>query len=82
MEIKLLGRGCKTCARLEKDLKLALKDLDMDTTIIKVTEINDILSYGVMSTPALVINGKVLFAGMVPSRKALKEMIIDAKGKE
>jgi small redox-active disulfide protein 2 len=82
MEIKLLGRGCKTCERLEKDLLFAINDLHMNEEIKKITQIDDILSYGVMSTPALVINNDVIFAGRLPSRKALKEILLKAKERQ
>lgn len=75
MNIKILGTGCPNCIRLEKNVIKALKMLEIDASIEKVTEISDILSYGVMSTPALVVNEKVLFYGRVPSSEIIKEYL-------
>ncbi len=75
MNIKILGTGCPNCIRLEKNVIKALKMLEIEASIEKVTEISDILSYGVMSTPALVVNEKVLFYGRVPSSEIIKEYL-------
>ena len=75
MEIKVLGSGCPNCIKLEKNVKEALKLLGKEASVEKVTDYNDITSYGVMSTPALVVDGKVLFSGKVPNPKKLIEMI-------
>lgn len=75
MEIKILGPGCKNCELLEKVTKQAITELGLDATIEKVTEYNDILSYGVMSTPGLVIDGTVIMSGRVPTPRALRELI-------
>jgi len=76
MEIKVLGTGCASCKRLEAQVIEALKQLNLHEEVIKVTEIKDIMSYGVMSTPALVVDGKVLFSGQVPSVAKLKELLV------
>ncbi len=76
MEIKLLGSGCPNCRRLEKNLLVALEQLNIEKKIIKVTEYTEIVSFGVMSTPALVLDGKVLFAGKVPSVEKLKKYFV------
>ncbi|MFA7376021.1 MAG: thioredoxin family protein [Acholeplasmataceae bacterium] len=76
MEIKVLGTGCANCKRLEAQVIEALKQLNKSEEVIKVTEIKDIMSYGVMSTPALVVDGKVLFSGQVPSVAKLKELLV------
>ncbi len=75
MEIKVLGTGCPKCKLLEKNTEKALQALGIDAKIEKVTEVKDIIAYGVMSTPALVVDGKVLFAGRVPSDKQLQELL-------
>lgn len=75
MTIKVLGSGCPNCIRLEKNVKEALDVLKREATVEKVTEYNDIMSYGVMSTPALVVDGKVLFSGRVPNAKALVKLL-------
>ena len=75
MNLKILGKGCPACQRLEKNVVDAIAELGMEASIEKVTQIDDILSYGVMSTPALVKDGKVLFYGQVPPVIKLKEII-------
>lgn len=63
--IKVLGSGCTKCNELEDSVKKALIQLDMDITIDHVTDFSEIASYGVMTTPALVIDGKVVSYGKV-----------------
>ena len=75
MEIKILGAGCSKCDKLEKNLKKALKESDIDATIEKVEELKEIVRYGVMTTPALVINDKVVSVGKVLSAKEIKKFL-------
>ena len=75
MEIKILGTGCSKCEKLEKNLEVALKELNMDATIEKIDNLAVIVSYGVMSTPGLVIDGEVKSIGKVPKVKELKKML-------
>ncbi|HKL61647.1 MAG TPA: thioredoxin family protein [Acholeplasma sp.] len=75
MVIKVLGSGCASCVKLEKNVKEALKILSVTEEVLKVTDFSEIMAYGVMSTPALVVNEKVLFSGRVPDQKALVEML-------
>ena len=63
--IKILGSGCAKCNQLEAATKAALQQLDMDTTIDHVTDFSKIAAYGVMTTPALVVDGKVVSYGKV-----------------
>lgn len=63
--VKILGSGCKKCKELEANTKAALQQLGMDTSIDHVTDFAKIASYGVMTTPALVVNGKVVSYGKV-----------------
>lgn len=63
--IKVLGSGCAKCNQLEAATKAALEQLGMDTTIEHVTDFGQIAAYGVMSTPALVVDGKVVSMGKV-----------------
>ena len=63
--VKVLGSGCAKCNELEKNVKSALEQLGMDTTIEHVTDFNVIAAYGVMTTPALVVDGKVVSYGKV-----------------
>ncbi|NLB18915.1 MAG: thioredoxin family protein [Syntrophomonadaceae bacterium] len=79
MEIKVLGTGCPRCKQLEKDVFNALAELDMDADVEKVQDIKKIMSYKVMSTPALVVNGKVKVAGRVPRADELKKLITEER---
>ncbi len=63
--VKVLGSGCKKCNELEANTQLALTQLGMETAIEHVTDFAQIAAYGVMSTPALVVNGKVVAYGKV-----------------
>lgn len=67
MIIKVLGSGCANCQKLEALAKTAAGELGLDAEIIKVTGYPEIMSYGVMSTPALVIDERLVLAGRVPS---------------
>lgn len=75
MEIKVLGPGCANCNNLEKLVFDVLAEMNVDANVLKVTDMKEILSHGVMSTPALVINGQVKVAGFVPSKAKLMEII-------
>lgn len=75
MEIKILGPGCANCQMLLKNAMDALHELTMEANIEKVTDYKEILSYGVMSTPGLVIDGKVAVSGRVPSKDEIKEIL-------
>lgn len=65
MVIKILGSGCKNCVSLKENTEAALKDLGLEAKIIKIENMKDIVSYGVMQTPALVIDEKVVSFGKV-----------------
>ena len=67
MIIKVLGSGCANCQKLEATAKRAAEDLGLSAEFVKVTEYPEIMAYGVMSTPALVIDEKLVLAGRVPS---------------
>lgn len=75
MEIKVLGTGCPKCKALEQATQNAVAELGIDAKISKVEDIVDIMNYGVMRTPALVINEKVILSGRVPNASELKELI-------
>jgi len=76
MEIKILGTGCPKCRTLEKVTHDAVKELGIDADISKEEDIINIMNYGIMHTPGLVINGKVVLSGQVPSVKQVKEILI------
>lgn len=75
MDIKVLGAGCANCSNLEKLVFDVLAELNADADVSKVTDFKDIAAYGVMSTPALVIDGQVKLSGFVPSKAKLQEII-------
>ncbi len=75
MEIKILGTGCSKCDKLEKNIKTALKELNIEATIEKVDDLVQIVNYGVMTTPGLVIDGQIETIGKVPSVKDIKELL-------
>lgn len=75
MNIKILGGGCAKCINLERHTKEALIDLNIEASIEKVTDHKDILTYNVMSTPGLVIDGKVVSSGRVLSKGQIKRLI-------
>jgi len=74
-QIKVLGTGCATCKQLEKLVRQAVEETATDATIEKVEDIQDIIAYNVMSTPALVIDEEVRSAGRVPSIEELRQLI-------
>ncbi len=76
MEIKVLGPGCPKCKTLIKNVNDAVTDLGLDASVIKVDDIVDIMAFGVMTTPALVIDGKVVLKGFVPSVTEIKSMLV------
>jgi small redox-active disulfide protein 2 len=79
MEIKILGTGCSNCKALEKSVINALAEMDLPADVSKVEDIQKIMAYGIMRTPGLVINEKVVLAGRVPSMNELKEIIVKNK---
>lgn len=72
MDIKILGTGCSKCKTLEKNTREAVESLNIQATITKVEDIMEIIQFGVMTTPALVVNGKVEIKGRIPSVEEIK----------
>ena len=77
--VKVLGGGCAKCNALEDAVRAALTELGMDTSIDHVTDFAEIASYGVMTTPALVVDGKVVSYGKVLKKKEAKTIIQKAR---
>jgi small redox-active disulfide protein 2 len=75
MDIKVLGSGCAKCKTLEKVTREAVEQLNLDATIEKVEDIQKIIEYGVMITPALVVDGEVVLKGSVPKVDKLKVLL-------
>ena len=80
MKIEVLGPGCKNCESLEKVTKEALGRLGVDADVDKITDYGKIAAYGVMSTPALAIDGEVVLSGRVPSVGEVTELLTGAAG--
>ena len=76
MDIKILGPGCPKCKTLEKVTREAVAEAGINATIDKVEDIVKIMEYRVMHTPGLVINGKVVMSGQVPTVNQVKEILI------
>ena len=74
-KLQILGIGCAKCAKLATAAEQAAKTLGLDYQMEKVTDLNKIMSLGVMMTPALVVDGQVKVAGRVPSVEDLKKLI-------
>jgi small redox-active disulfide protein 2 len=79
MTIKVLGSGCPNCKTLEHRVHDALQQLGVQATVEKVQDIQRIATYGIMSTPGLVIDEQVVSAGRVPTVETLKELISKRK---
>ena len=75
MDIKILGTGCPKCKTLEKLTREVVEKNGVEATIGKVEDIMEIMKYGVMSTPALVIDGKVVIKGRIPSEQEIKSAL-------
>ena len=75
MDIKVLGTGCQKCLTLEKAVKNVVAENGIDADVSKVEDIVEIMGYGVMATPALVVDGKVAIKGRVPSSKEILSVL-------
>ncbi len=75
-KLQILGMGCAKCTNLAAATEQAAKTLGLEYQIEKVSDLNQIMSFGVMMTPALVVDGKVKVAGRVPSVEDIKKMLV------
>ena len=76
MEIKVLGPGCANCYKMEEIAKQAVKELGIAAEVVKITDLGDIVRHGILSTPGLIVNGKVKHSGKpLPSLDKVKELI-------
>ena len=75
MKIEVLGPGCAKCEKLMEHTKSAVEHAGIDAEVVKVTDIAEFAKYGVMITPALVVDGEVKFAGKVPGVDEIKDLI-------
>lgn len=77
MTIKILGMGCPNCKKMEQMVREVIGEINADALVEKVEDIKEIMAFGVMSTPALVVNGKVKVFGRIPNKIAIKMYIED-----
>ena len=77
MKIEILGSGCSNCERLQKLAEEAVKETGTPASVEKVSDMQKILGYGVMRTPAIVVNGKVKAMGRVPGKDEIRKFIQD-----
>jgi len=75
MNVKVLGPGCANCKATVALIEQVAKDKGLDVTVEKVEELRDIMSYGVMATPGVVIEGKVVHAGGRPSQAKIEQLL-------
>jgi small redox-active disulfide protein 2 len=73
--IQILGPGCPKCKKLAENAEAAAKELGLQYTVEKVTDIEEIMKFGVMMTPALVVNGQVKLVGKAPAPEEIKKML-------
>ena len=78
MEIQVLGSGCPNCKRLEKYARMAVAQMGIEATITHVTDMQEIMTYQILSTPGLVIDGQVVSSGRVPAIAEISSMIATA----
>lgn len=76
MHIKILGSGCASCKKLEANTRKAVESLGLNATVEKVESIEDIMAYGVMSTPALVVDEQVKLMGKVAGPNEIKKLLV------
>lgn len=74
-KIQILGTGCAKCQKLAENAKQAAETLGLEYEMEKITEIKDIMSFGIMSTPGLAVDGKVLTTGKVPTPAEIEKML-------
>lgn len=75
MKIKILGTGCANCKKLEANAREAIKDLGLDAEVEKVEDLREIVGYGVMRTPALVVNETVKVMGKVATVEEIRQLL-------
>ena len=74
-KLQILGTGCPKCQKLAEMTEQAAKELNLDYEIVKVTDLDEIMSFGIMMTPGLAVDGEVKVAGKLPTMDALKIML-------
>ncbi len=75
MKIQVLGIGCPKCKQAEANAREAIKNLGLDAEIEKITDVNEILDFGIMATPGLAIDGDVKFSGKIPTVSEIEQAL-------
>ena len=75
MEIKVIGEGCEKCDKLYENTCLAVKELGLEASIDKVEDLMDIVRLGVMTTPSVMVDGKIIISGRVPKVKEIIKLL-------
>jgi small redox-active disulfide protein 2 len=78
MNIKILGTGCARCHELDKRTREIVNELGLDADVENVKDLNEIIKYGILTTPGLVVNGKVVLSGHVPSMDEITKLLTEA----
>lgn len=79
LDVKVLGPGCSNCIKLENLVKEVVTENNISANVEKITDRNKFLDYGIMLTPGLVVNGKVLSSGKIPTKSTLENWLKDNK---
>jgi small redox-active disulfide protein 2 len=82
MKIKILGTGCARCHQLEQTAKQVVKELAVNASIEEVKDLKKIMEYPILTTPALVVNEKLVCSGKVPTKSEVTQYIINALDEE
>jgi len=75
MKIQILGTGCPKCTKLAESVDDVARELGLDYELVKVTDLNEIISFGVVMTPGLAVDGEVKLTGRVPSKDEIKAIL-------
>jgi small redox-active disulfide protein 2 len=81
MKIEIAGPGCPRCGTTAENVAKALKELALDVPVEKITDINVMIDRGVLQSPALLIDGKIIMQGRIPTVEQVKQFIANAGGK-
>jgi small redox-active disulfide protein 2 len=82
LDIKVLGPGCANCVRLENLCKEVVEENHLDASIEKITDVNRYADFGILLTPGLVVNGKVLASGKIPTKHTLAHWLAEAENQK